>query len=311
MYYCCGIGIQIAFILSNPLNILVMKRFFTFIGLVSMTAFFNAQIVINEVYTGGGILNALITSDFIELKNIGSTTSSLNGATIQYGPVSGSFTQYNELPNITLAPGQTYLIQQASEGQGLINLLNPNLIVNVVLNFDGSGPLLGVGINLGLTSGKIALASNATQVTGPTASNVIDFVGYGVANQFEGAGAAPSPTILNSISRVSGNDTNNNNVDFVATFPSPQGSGTTLGTSDTANAGSSKVLVRNSMVKNNQLIFARNVENMKIYSTLGQIVKTAVIKEGQSINISDLPKGAYIVTGLIDNVYVSQKILKE
>lgn len=286
-----------------------MKRLFTFIGLVSMTAFFNAQIVINEVYTGGGILNALISSDFIELKNIGSTTASLNGATIQYGPLSGSFTQYNELPNITLAAGQTYLIQQASEGQGIINLLNPNLIVNVVLNFDGSGPLLGVGINLGFTSGKIALASNATQVTSPTSPNVIDFVGYGIANQYEGAGAAPSPTILNSITRVSNTDTNNNNVDFVIAIPSPQGSGTTLGTTDVA--GLSKVLVRNTMVKNDELVFARNVENMKIYSILGQVVKTALIKEGQSLNIADLPKGTYIVTGSIDNVPVSQKILKE
>ncbi|WP_245168914.1 lamin tail domain-containing protein [Chryseobacterium sp. RR2-3-20] len=85
-----------------------MKKVFTFIGLVSMTAFSNAQIVINEIYTGGGILGAAITHDFIELKNIGSTSASLNGATIQYASSNGSFTQYNNLPNITLAAGQTY-----------------------------------------------------------------------------------------------------------------------------------------------------------------------------------------------------------
>lgn len=287
-----------------------MKRLFTFIGLVSMTAFFNAQIVINEIYTGGGILNALITSDFVELKNIGSSTSTLNGATIQYGPVSGSFTQYHTLPSITLAPGQTYLIQQASEGQGLINLLNPNLIVALVLNFDGSGPLVGVGINLGLTSGKIALASNATQVTGPTASNVLDFVGYGLATQFEGNGAAPSPTILNSISRINNADTNSNTVDFGVTFPTPQSTGTTLGTTEVMNSNAN-TLVRNTMVKNDVLIFANNAENVKIYSSVGQVVKTASAREGNTLNIADLPKGYYIVTGFVNNVPVSQKIIKD
>src|SRR5690606_33310530 len=119
-----------------------MKKWFTLLGLVSVTALSNAQIVINEIYTGGGLLGALITNDFIELKNIGASTATLSNATIQYGPISGPFTQYHELPPITLGAGQTYLIQQASDGLGLINLVNPNLIVNVVLNFDGSGPLV-------------------------------------------------------------------------------------------------------------------------------------------------------------------------
>ena len=134
-----------------------MKKVFTFIGLVSIAAFSNAQIVINEIYSGGGLLGAAITNDFIELKNIGTSTSSLNGATIQYASSSGAFTQYNNLPNITLAPGQTYLIQQGSNGLGgLINLLNPNLIITVLLNLDGS-PSVGVGIGLALTSGKVGL----------------------------------------------------------------------------------------------------------------------------------------------------------
>ncbi len=287
-----------------------MTKLFTFCGLVSMTAFFNAQIVINEIYSGGGLLNALITSDFVELKNIGSTTSSLTGATIQYGPVSGSFTQYHELPSITLAPNQTYLLQQASDGQGLINLLNPNLIVSLVLNFDGSAPLVGVGINLGLTSGKIALASNNTQVTGPTAANVIDFVGYGLSSQYEGAGAAPSPTILNSITRING-DTNNNNIDFAISIPTPQGSGGSLGTSDNANSGAKAFLVKNSLVENNILIFANDANNVKIYSSDGKLVKTALAKSGSLLNVSDLSNGYYIITGVVNNIPISQKILKK
>ncbi|WP_265429734.1 lamin tail domain-containing protein [Chryseobacterium sp. YIM B08800] len=286
-----------------------MKKVFTFIGLVSIAAFSNAQIVINEIYTGGGLLGAAITNDFIELKNIGASNASLNGATIQYASASGAFTQYNNLPNITLSPGQTYLIQHGSDGLGgLINLLNPNLIVSVLLNLDGS-PNVGVGIGLALTSGKVALASNATQVTGPTASNVLDFVGYGLVNQYEGTGAAPSPTILNSISRTIG-DTNNNNVDFTISLPTPQSTTGTLAVNDLTDL-SKKGFIKNSLVKNDEIIFAAEVKDIKVYTLSGQLVKTASVKNGVSLNVAELQKGNYIVTGFIDNQPVSQKILKD
>ncbi|SDM36251.1 lamin tail domain-containing protein [Chryseobacterium taihuense] len=286
-----------------------MKKVFTFIGLVSISAFSNAQIVINEIYTGGGLLGAAITNDFIELKNIGNSTASLNGATIQYASSTGAFTQYNNLPNITLAPGQTYLIQQGSDGLGgLINLINPNLVVSVLLNFDGS-PAVGVGVGLALTSGKVALASNATQVTGPTAANVLDFVGYGLANQYEGAGAAPSPTILNSITRTNG-DTNNNNVDFTITLPTPQASGT-LAVNDLQNSMHKYKFVQNTFVKNDEIVFGTEVKDIKVYTLSGQLVKTSSVRNNLSLNVAELQKGNYIVTGMVNNQPVSQKIIKD
>ncbi len=142
------------------------------------------------------------------------------GAILLNGSANGSFTQYYYIPSITLTPEQTYLIQQGGQGlSGLINLINPNLIVTVVLGFDGSTDV-GVGLGLALTSGKVALASNATMVIEPTASNVLDFVGYGLAGKHEGSGTAPSYIILNLISRTD-EDTNNNSVDFTSTPPTP------------------------------------------------------------------------------------------
>ncbi|MCI3937795.1 T9SS type A sorting domain-containing protein [Chryseobacterium aahli] len=285
-----------------------MKKVFTFIGLVSIAAFFNAQIVINEVYTGGGVLGiAVLTHDFIELKNIGSSTTTLNGATIQYGPATGGFTQYHTLPSITLSPGQTYLIQEGTKGGGVINLINPNLVVGVVVNFDGS-PAVGIGLGIGLTSGKVALASNATQVTGPTASNVIDFVGYGLVNQYEGSGAAPSPTILNSITRTSG-DTNNNAADFTVTLPSPSSS--VLAVNDFNNTDKQSYFIKNTFVKNNEITFGADVKDIKVYNSTGQLVKTASVKEGAVLNVAELQKGNYIVTGTVNNQPISQKILKD
>lgn len=286
-----------------------MKKAFTLIGLVSMAAFSNAQIVINEIYTGGGILGATLSNDFIELKNIGSTTATLNGATIQYASASGEFNQYHTLPNISLPPGQTYLIVEGSENSNpILNLLNPNLVVNLVLNFDGSGPLVGVGVGLSLTAGKVALASNSTKVTGPTAPNVLDFVGYGLANQYEGGAPAPSPTILNSISRLSG-DTNHNLNDFTATLASPQSG--TLAVSDIQTSGTRGSFIKNSLVKNDEIFFAEEVQNIKVYTLSGQVVYTGSAKSNSSLNVSQLGKGNYIVTGTINNQPVSQKVLKD
>lgn len=293
---------------NHSRNITIMKKVFTLIGLVSITAFSNAQIVINEIYTGGGLLGATLTNDFIELKNIGPATATLTGATIQYGPISGPFTQYHTLPSITLNPGQTYLIQEGGDGGGLINLVNPNLIVNLVLNFDGSNPTVGLGLGIALTSGKVALASNSTQVTGPTASNVIDFVGYGLANQYEGSGAAPSPTILNSITRISG-DTNNNIVDFTVALPSPQAA--TLAVNDIQNNASRSNFIKNSLVKNNEIVFGDDVKDVKVYTLTGQLVKTSSVNANGTLNVAELEKGNYIVTGTVNNKIVSQKILKD
>ncbi|WP_312900124.1 T9SS type A sorting domain-containing protein [Chryseobacterium taichungense] len=289
-----------------------MKKVFTFIGLVSMAALSHAQIVINEIYTGGGLLGAAITNDFVELRNIGTTNQSLNGATIQFGSATGGFDQYYPIPSITLAPGQTYLIQQGSSGLGgLINLLNPNLIVSVVLNFDGS-PAVGVGVGLSLTSGKVALASNSTQVTSPTSANVLDFVGYGSANQYEGAGPAPSPTILNSITRTNTiADTNNNNVDFTVTLPTPQSSSGVLAVSDISVASKRAGFIKNSFVKDDEIIFDADVKDVKVYSLSGQLIKTFKGGNNETLNVADLQKGNYIVTGTVNNQPVSQKILKD
>ncbi|WP_262152613.1 lamin tail domain-containing protein [Chryseobacterium foetidum] len=287
-----------------------MKKVYTSIGLILTFAFSNAQIVINEIYTGGGLLGAAITNDFIELKNIGSTTASLNGATLQYGPATGGFTNYYSIPSITLAPNQTYLIQQGSEGLGgLINLLNPNLTINVVLGFDGSTNV-AVGVGLAFTSGKVALASNSTQVTGPTALNVLDFVGYGAADQYEGSGAAPSPTILNSISRTSG-DSNSNTVDFNVALPTPQPTSGTLSVKDINQLHLQKNFIKNTHVKNGEIIFDENVRDVKIYSLSGKLLRKAMMTGTDTLKVPELAKGNYIVTGLVNNEPVSIKILKD
>ena len=69
-------------------------------------------------------------------------------------------------------------------------------------------------------AGKVALVSNQTNLTGSDPQSneaVVDFLGIGTANAYEGAGAAPAPTNnTHSIKRTSFVDTDNNNLDFAS-----------------------------------------------------------------------------------------------
>lgn len=150
---------------------------------------------------------------------------------------------------------------------------------------NGTAPTVGFSLELALTSGKVALASNTTKVTGPTASNVLDFVGYGLANQYEGSGAAPSPSILNSITRFTG-DTNNNNVGFTVTLPTPQAG--VLAVSDIVSTSASNNVIQNTLVKNNEIGFRSNVKEVKVYALSGQLVKTGSISNNDKLNIAEL-----------------------
>ncbi|WP_261511052.1 T9SS type A sorting domain-containing protein [Chryseobacterium paludis] len=63
------------------------------------------------------------------------------------------------------------------------------------------------------------------------------------------------------------------------------------------------------MVKDDGITFGAQVKNVKVYNMFGQVVKTASVRENETLNIAELQKGNYIVTGIINNELVSQKIL--
>lgn len=284
-----------------------MKKIFTILGVVAVAAFANAQIVINEVYGGGGNSGATYTNDFIELINKGVASVTLTGATLQYASASGTFNQYHTLPAITLAPGQTYLIQEGA-GTGGTTALNADFVAPIPTNF-GSGTNSAPGFAMQASNVKVALVSNGVQVSTPTDSNVLDFVGTGSANQWEGTAAATGITNSNSVSRTNGVDTNNNVVDFTAGAPTPQNSNAgTLAVSDFKKTKSN--FVKNTFVKNDEITFGADAKDVKVYTLTGQLVKTASVKANGTLNVAELAEGNYIVTGTVNNQAVSQKILK-
>ncbi|AZA80223.1 T9SS C-terminal target domain-containing protein [Chryseobacterium sp. G0186] len=269
-----------------------MKKIFTIVGLLLVTASANAQIVINEIYGGNASSGAILKNNYIVLKNIGTTLVSLTGASIQYAPAIGAFTQYHTLPDLTLGPEETYLIQEAAIEGGTENLPTPDFIATTITNFDGT-PNKTVGIRISSVSGKIALAGNIVQVADPASSNVLDFVGYGSnADQFKGDGPAPSPTSTVAIKRNL--ESHSDNME------------------DFSLAGAAKSgFVQNPFVKDGRIVFGMEIKDVKLYDTFRQVVKTSPTKFALNLDITDLPKGTYIVTGTINNAPISQKIIKD
>jgi uncharacterized protein len=166
------------------------------------------NVVISQVYGGGGNSGATLKNDFIELYNLGPTTVDITGWTVQYASAAGTAWQTTTL-NGTVGPARYYLVQEAAGTGGTVDLPVPN----------ASG-----SIAMAAGSGKVALVSNATTLTGSCPIGVVDFVGYGIANCYEGAGAAPLLTNATADLRSGGGatDTDNNRTDFTAGAPNPR-----------------------------------------------------------------------------------------
>ena len=283
-----------------------MKKLYSLLAIAAIGFSVNAQIVISELYGGGGGATAVYINDFVELKNIGTTVQTLNGASLQYASTAGTFNSYAALPSITLNPGQKYLIEMIPDKANTAGAALPTADFQMTSNTSfSSGNTFNGGFNMAAANGKVALSKDLTQISSPSGANVLDFVGYGTANAFEGTGAAPALDTANSATRTGG-DTNDNATDFAKMAPSPENS-STLAVSDVAKGKAT--LVKNSLVAN-ELQFATKGD-IKIVNVNGQVVKAASVNDGTTLNVSNLAKGMYIVTGNVNGENVSQKIIKK
>ena len=82
----------------------------------------------------------------------------------------------------------------------------------------------------------------------------------------------------------------------------------TLAVSDVQTVKAS-TLVKNTFVKNNEINFGADAKDVKIFNMVGQVIKKASVKNNGTLDVSELAKGNYIVTGTVNNKPVSQKIL--
>ncbi len=67
--------------------------------------------------------------------------------------------------------------------------------------------------------------------------------------------------------------------------------------------------VKNTVVENSILFSSK--ADVQIVNMNGQVVKSASVNENTSLNVADLAKGMYIVTGTVNGKAVSEKIIKK
>ncbi len=171
------------------------------------------NVVISQIYGGGGNSGSVYKNDFIELFNRGTAAASLNGWSVQYASAAGTSWAVTNLTNVSLQPGQYYLVQEAAGTGGTTNLPTPDAT--------GSIAMSGTAGKIALVNTTTALSGAVTTGTGPT---IVDFIGFGTANGFEGTAAAPAPSNTTADLRAGNgcSDTDQNNTDFATGAPTPR-----------------------------------------------------------------------------------------
>ena len=174
----------------------------------------HAQVVISQLYGGGGNSGATLRSDFIELRNNGATEVIVDGWSVQYTSAAGSSWQRTALSG-RIAAGGYYLVKQADGAGGTVDLPAP----------DATGT-----IAMAATNGKVALLNNAAALSGSCpldAPALVDFVGFGSSATC--AETTPTATLSNATAALRNGggsvDSNNNGADFTRTAPDPRNSG--------------------------------------------------------------------------------------
>ncbi len=172
-----------------------------------------SEVVISQVYGGGGNAGATLTHDFIELFNRGTSSIDVSSWSLQYLSATGSGTWTVTPLTGSIAPGRYYLVQQSIGAGGTTALPSP----------DATGT-----IAMSATAGKVALQMNTTAIVGACPSaHTADLVGYGAtATCSETAPINPAPSNTTAALRKRGGcfDSNNNAVDFSIGAPSPRNS---------------------------------------------------------------------------------------
>ena len=196
---------------ARRLGVLVVAFFLVASGLpmgAPPVAAVSPNVVISQVYGGGGNTGATYKNDFVELYNLGSNAVDVTGWTVQYASSTGLSWQKTTLSG-TIQPGRYLLVQEAAGAGGTVDLPTPNAIGTIAMS---------------ATAGKVALANTSTTLTGTCPSGLVDFVGYGSATTcFEGAPTANLSNTTAALRKSDGaTDTDNNSADFTIGAPNPR-----------------------------------------------------------------------------------------
>ena len=252
-----------------------MTKFYSLLAAVALTATVNAQTTVVSTITG------------INGSGVVATTNSPADSNLTYKADAGSSTA-NTPAYFTGTPGQLRLYSLRATGEGNTFTVTP-----------ASGFIITSVSFTALTDKPVVTYSVAG---GATQNAVISDASYTLTNTAENAGAL---TFKNA--HFTGGSTGSNLQLRIASITVTYKAAPTMAVGD-ATKGKAN-LVKNTIVAS-ELIFGASAK-VSVYNTAGQVVKTAEVSENSRLDVSALPKGAYIVTGLVNGQAVSQKIIKK
>lgn len=281
-----------------------MKTLKSLIIAILLSSALPAQVIISQVYGGGGNTGAAYANDFIELFNPTNADVNLSGWSVQYAGATSSTWNVTPLTGI-IQSGHFYLIKEHSSGN----------IGSALPAWQDSGD-----INLSATSAKVALCNDTLALTDNCplvlSQYVIYGIGYGTSANCSVGYTAPSPSNTKSlIIDDPCKDVSDNRTDFITVTPNPRNR-----FSPSVNCTQSfidfiqlspwiMIHYENSMLN----ITSDGVQgkiSVVIYDSLGKtLLLTDCLKEKQ-IDISNWHHGMYFVGAVNEQKTVFGKFIK-
>ncbi|HSU21302.1 MAG TPA: lamin tail domain-containing protein, partial [Variovorax sp.] len=171
---------------------------------LSTSAFAASDVVISQVYSGGGGTGATTTwkRDFVELFNRSGAVINLGGMSLQYQSATGTSWQAGALPPVDLQPGQYFLVATGTAGTAGADITTANHSWTA---------------SMAAGAGKVALASIPTAMKTAGGEAIVDLVGYGSTATISETAPAPAPTsVASALQRAAlgCTDTDDNSKDF-------------------------------------------------------------------------------------------------
>ncbi len=254
-----------------------MKKFYSLFAAVILAASVNAQ-------------TTVFSADFNDVVGIGGNDNIWNGGPTGSAAIPGTYTSAGWV--FTAAGGANGCIK-AGSGSNKGSVITPALtqlsgIATLTFRagaWDGNSEKLT--LNLSITGGGTLDQSSITMTKGAFSTFTVGITGGTASSKliFTAAVAANNRFFID---------------DILVTAP----------TQAVGDVNATKVnFVKNTVVANT-IMFAAKAD-VQILNMNGQVVKTAAVSENTSLDVAALPKGIYIVKGMVDGKAVSQKIMKK
>ena len=203
-----------------------MKKLYTLALLVLVALTSQAQVVISQVYGGGGNSGATYNKDFVELFNKGTSAVDISGWSIQYQSATNNTAVWfvNTIPTSSIIqPGKYFLI-----AFGAASTTNGIALPTIDFDYVSGTP---APLTMSASSGRVALVNTNTALpmgcnSGNT--NIVDLVGFGPTTVCSETSPTAVLSATLSAQRLNNGctDSNNNSIDFNIALPAPRNSST-------------------------------------------------------------------------------------